>query len=292
MSLDKESYLIGRQNASGADGVVLESITVYDNGVYKPSAGKAYNNVRVSVDKGIIPSGTKKVSENGLYPTEGFAEFEVDVKGGGDPYEMLKAFLDGTIQYAKLDVRAAQVSSAERQNGWKNAVFVSLKNEVPSQFTSNEFRSCGNLKYVRIDRFVQNNGIVANAFASDFALKSLVLNSRSYFTIQANAFTPSGISGATGYIYVPDTAEDGTNMPTYYKSATNWSAYATQIRGYSEAPLYNADTEYSIGDVCRFNGKFYGYCKSDLTSSVGNAPSGTNQDNEYWEYAADIEVNS
>lgn len=43
-----------------------------------------------------------------------------------------------------------------------------------------------------------------------------------------NAFASSGIASGTGYIYVPDDLVDS------YKSATNWSTYALQIKGLSE----------------------------------------------------------
>lgn len=46
----------------------------------------------------------------------------------------------------------------------------------------------------------------------------------------ANGFSNSSIAKGTGYIYVPDELVDS------YKSATNWSTYADQIKGLSELP--------------------------------------------------------
>lgn len=43
-----------------------------------------------------------------------------------------------------------------------------------------------------------------------------------------NAFSSTPIKGGTGYIYVPDDLVDS------YKAATNWSAYAAQIKPLSE----------------------------------------------------------
>ena len=43
-----------------------------------------------------------------------------------------------------------------------------------------------------------------------------------------NAFQNTPIASGTGYIYVAD------NLVSTYKSATNWSAYASQIKGLSE----------------------------------------------------------
>ena len=46
-----------------------------------------------------------------------------------------------------------------------------------------------------------------------------------------NAFVRSGIANGTGYVYVPDALVD------QYKSATNWSTFATQIKGLNELPF-------------------------------------------------------
>ena len=45
-----------------------------------------------------------------------------------------------------------------------------------------------------------------------------------------NMFSGSTIESGTGYIYVPDTMVDE------YKKSTNWSTYASQIKGLSELP--------------------------------------------------------
>ena len=47
-------------------------------------------------------------------------------------------------------------------------------------------------------------------------------------TLASNALASSGIANGAGYIYVPDSRVDA------YKSATNWSAYAAQIKPLSE----------------------------------------------------------
>ena len=94
----------------------------------------------------------------------------------------------------------------------------------------------------------------------------------------------SGVNITWLIIYVRD------SVLSAWKSASNWSTYAGVTHGFSEAPTYDNSTTYEIGDVCKYNDKFYAYCKEDLTSSTGNAPSGTTADNAYWEYVGDIEV--
>lgn len=73
------------------------------------------------------------------------------------------------------------------------------------------------------------SSIKAYAFYDCLALKSIVLTSEVLVTLTASsAFTGSGIAEGTGYIYVPD------HLVESYKTATNWSQYASQIKGISE----------------------------------------------------------
>ena len=70
--------------------------------------------------------------------------------------------------------------------------------------------------------------IGTNSFASQ-NLECFVLRGvTSVATLESSAFNTSKIATGTGYIYVPDRLVDS------YKSATNWSAYADQIRPLSE----------------------------------------------------------
>lgn len=65
------------------------------------------------------------------------------------------------------------------------------------------------------------------------ALKSLIIRtSRVIYLSYTNAFNNSLIatSETEGFIYVPD------DLVESYKSATNWSAYASKIKGLSELP--------------------------------------------------------
>lgn len=61
-------------------------------------------------------------------------------------------------------------------------------------------------------------------------LKTVIINNTSSVCslVNVSSFTSSGISSGTGYIYVPD------NLVDSYKGATNWSTYASQIKGLSE----------------------------------------------------------
>ena len=72
--------------------------------------------------------------------------------------------------------------------------------------------------------------ISTSVFANCTNLKKIVLpNITSVPTLSNwNAFNNTGISNKTGYIYVPD------DLVASFQSASNWSTYASQIKGVSE----------------------------------------------------------
>ena len=71
----------------------------------------------------------------------------------------------------------------------------------------------------------------SNMFYGCSALTTLIINNPNLLIMSSTTMlqkTP--ISSGTGYVYVPD------NMVETYKTATNWSVYANQIKGISELP--------------------------------------------------------
>ena len=61
------------------------------------------------------------------------------------------------------------------------------------------------------------------------SLAKIVINNQNIFKLtNASAFTNTPIANGTGYVYVPD------NLVESYKTATNWSTYANQIKPISE----------------------------------------------------------
>ena len=74
--------------------------------------------------------------------------------------------------------------------------------------------------------------IGGSAMYNCLSLKSVRLGANQVATLaNANAFANTPIAKATGYIYVPDDLVDS------YKTATNWSVYADQIRPMSECEV-------------------------------------------------------
>lgn len=110
------------------------------------------------------------------------------------------------------------------------------------------FRGCSSLidvtfpeaNYVEAYAFYQNaklktvrlpkvRGFGVSALNGCSGLTALIIEQTDIVcTLSTNALANSNIAAGTGYIYVPDTKVDS------YKSATNWSAYASQIKPLSE----------------------------------------------------------
>ena len=69
------------------------------------------------------------------------------------------------------------------------------------------------------------------AFSNCLVLYSLILRSETMATLyNTNAFNSTPIKSGSGYIYVPAALVDS------YKTATNWSVYADQIRAIEDYP--------------------------------------------------------
>lgn len=139
---------------------------------------------------------------------------------------------------------------------------------------------CTNLAIVLIHT-VGNTG--GSSFYGCSQIKSFIVTKTDSIQTLANAntFKNSGISAGTGYFYVPD------SLKTDYQNATNWSVYSSQIRGYQDAPDYSISNQYTVGDVCKHNNKFYAW----INLTDGNSEP-TNAVDTYtdWYCVADIEV--
>lgn len=287
MALDLKSFAIGKANGGGGGGITVEKLTATENGTYTAESGKAFNPVVVDVPE---PTGSIEITENGTYDVTEVASAEVNVVGR-NPYEVSDAISNHSIVYYKstttgccpifagdnapdkifLDLKFVSFRNAKSFSSFHTAAF------------SRDFMTSANLVYANLGI---TNLLSEYMFSSNLLLKLVILRVNSVATLKKiNAFNACA---SIQSVYVPDLDESGNNLPSQYKTATNWSTYASLIKGFSEAPTYDDTTTYEIGDVCQYNGKFYGYCKEDLTSSIGNAPTGTNEDNAYWEYVDDI----
>ena len=95
----------------------------------------------------------------------------------------------------------------------------------------NALRYCSALKKVDFGEINAVNGLLSYCLADCKVLEMLVIrNTDQPPKLTATAFNNTPINTGTGYIYVPAAMVDA------YKSATNWSAYADQIRAIEDYP--------------------------------------------------------
>ena len=97
------------------------------------------------------------------------------------------------------------------------------------------FMNCTNLTTVNLPKCAT---IGDTAFMKCTNLTTVIFGADRVVTLMSShAFNNSAISRRTGYIYVPD------NLVDSYKTATNWSTYANQIKPLSKLPS-NLKEEY------------------------------------------------
>lgn len=201
--------------------------------------------------------------------------------GQDDSYKKANEIISGSLTYFKS---TSLTSIVDRHFfGQTGLAFTSIPN-FNGTLNGYNFYTTDKLKYLNIGKPTQINSMAIQARW----LTTLIIQTKSVCAIQSIIENNSAIGLGITTIYVPDLDSNGNALPAQYKVTTNWINHANQIKGYSEAPIYSNSTEYSIGDVCQYNNKFYGYCKEDLQSATGKAPSGTTEDNEYWEYIAEV----
>ena len=93
---------------------------------------------------------------------------------------------------------------------------------------SGSFYNCTKLEKIDFD-------VLEEMKDADFyqcsALTTVIIRTPAVCTMSdSNAFAQTPIKSGTGYIYVPSALVDS------YKSATNWSVYAEQIRAIEDYP--------------------------------------------------------
>lgn len=91
------------------------------------------------------------------------------------------------------------------------------------------FNTCSPLEFADFSSVNSVKGIGGTAFryCSNFA--TLILRNQEVARLVGiNALDGTAIAAGTGYVYVPD------NLVDSYKTATNWSTYASQIKPLSE----------------------------------------------------------
>lgn len=119
-------------------------------------------------------------------------------------------------------------------NGCRAMTEIDVSNFNVEKVTSmnDMFRYCSSLTRLDLSSFtttkVTNNSTMLDSCIN---LTTLIIDNPNLFKMtNSNMLNNTPIKNGTGYIYVPD------NMVETYKTATNWSVYANQIKGMSELP--------------------------------------------------------
>ena len=220
-------------------------------------------------EKGLASGGIpinnqdKTITENGVYQADegytglGTVTVEVASTGGGD----IDALIDKSIteitsnvesikEYVFRGCKALKTASFPLATSIGSSAFQvceQLKTvDFPSvtSISSSAFQSCTDLETVDFPSVTSIGGsafyycnalktasfplatsIGSSAFQNCGVLSSLIIRSETICTLSnKNAFSGSSVASGTGYIYVPK------DLVESYKTATNWSTYATQFR--------------------------------------------------------------
>lgn len=251
------------------------SKTITENGEHYPDGKyKAFSKVVVNVPipEGYIkPSGTKEITENGTHDVTEYGSVNVNVpSSGGETTDNLGLLITQNLENVYSTVSGTLVPYAFYENegiqtielpsidylkercfygcgnlttlklpglvgytyqymasGCSKLVDVDIHNS--SYISSYSFQNCTSLKKLDLHK-VETIG--TNAFVGATKFETLILRTDAVPALGGtNAFTSTKIkSGGTGYIYVPKA------LIEEYKSATNWSSFASQFRAIEDYP--------------------------------------------------------
>jgi hypothetical protein len=248
---DAREYESVAVNVPIPDGYIKPSgtLNITKNGTYDV-AEKA--SAVVSIPEREIVLQNKTIDENGTYTADegydGLGTVTVSVAGGTNTEsEEVAALLSNTMTV--LDNSLVTTLRTRVCQAATKLITVNLPNVT--SLGAYAFYQCSNLETVTLPKLTtistqtwymcpklehvdcgQLGSITAQTFASCTALKALILRKTSSICTlsNANGVSGSGIGKGTGYVYVPSA------LIETYKTATNWSTFASQFRAIEDYP--------------------------------------------------------
>ena len=161
-----------------------------------------------------------------VYP-DGFvtAIQSIETGGGGGSDELVNSLIDRTISGAYVNNTVTIVGRYGLSNCTKLTSVV-----LPAVQITNANAMIGCSALTKADFFFFLH-IEHSTFYGDKKFVTLIIRTQAVAKLDAtSAFKDTLIASGKGYIYVPSALVDS------YKSATNWSTYANQIRAIEDYP--------------------------------------------------------
>jgi hypothetical protein len=156
-------------------------------------------NTQISINK----NGTTTLATEGLY-----CDVDIDVNANVPTYE------------------AELLEQTAREHSLLDRTVVNYESDTATNVGVYAFRMCSSLERLK---FTQKITFANMSCADTPKLAKLILTNESVSELSmVGALQNSGIAKGTGYIYVPN------NLVDAYKTATNWSTYANQIKSINE----------------------------------------------------------
>lgn len=172
--------------------------------------------------------------EGGLTAGYSLGYTEGETAGKEEANETMYSIIDRTG--TELNINASALGNGAFYN-WTKLTKARLP--LGQDFYAYSFRACTGLTTVdigdptRTDIYISSADlyIATNTFNGCSALTTLILRPNIVATLHATgAFTGTPILSGTGHIYVP------ASKLNEYRSATNWSSFADQIRAIEDYP--------------------------------------------------------
>lgn len=143
------------------------------------------------------------------------------------------AFLNYTLLTGNFNLLSVTIIGG---SAFQNTAITSIMLPLVNTISWNAFTDCKKLKFVKIGDSIEK--IEAAAFQNCISLENVIIENTTPPTLSGTAFTNTN----NCLIYVPDASVEA------YKTATNWSSYASRIFPISQLSTDNPDLYNEIKD--------------------------------------------